>query len=472
MPSLADLEVLDAGLTRAFTQPTRPAQEIMHFNPGVSERMRLQGSVTFHEPGRGFFLRDASGAVWVDATTTPKIAPGTQVDVVGFASIEARAPTLRDAVIRLGEVGAPPEPVPVDVEFALDAALHGQLVQVQGVVVDRFTMQGHGALTLQAANTLFSASFANTKDLRVLPEPGSRVSVSGICQNIFRGEPAQDLTSPEALQPVSFHILLRSPADLNVLGKPRWWTIERLLYLTASLAATVAAALVWATTLRRRVTQQSAVIAEKLSSERITEERTRIARELHDTLEQHLAGVAIQLEAAAAQLPAQPGAASDSLTLGAAMLRHSRTEARRSVWDLRSQLLEQNGLLQTLRDLAESMSTESCRVGVDSEGSEQRLDPQAEFHLLRITQEALTNALKHATPTRIRVLLSFNPEGTQLCISDDGCGFSPTKGVSGPGAHFGLLGMRERISKLRGTLKIESAPGRGTQIYVHLPPTP
>jgi signal transduction histidine kinase len=389
--------------------------------------------------------------------------------VVGFAAIEQRAPVMRDAVVREGKKGAPPEPVPLDAAQGLDPARHGQLVRVEGFVVDRLILPHNHTLALQGGDTFFNARFAAEKDGIELPDRGSWVAVTGICQNIFRGESARDARGRDARQPVAFNVLMRSRADLAVLRTPPWWTTERMLYLAGALAVVVAAALAWAAMLRRRVAQQSAVIAEKVSAERITEERTRIARELHDTLEQHLAGVAIQLDAAAARLPESPTAADDALKLGAAMLRHSRTEARRSVWDLRSQLLEQHGLPQTLRDLATSMSTDACRIAVELEGAERRLDPQVEFHLLRIAQEALANALKHSRATAITVTLHFAADRARLTVADNGAGFDPSANGTN-GAHFGLLGIRERIAKLRGQLDLDTHPGAGTKLSVTVAP--
>ncbi|MGB8168594.1 MAG: sensor histidine kinase [Chthoniobacteraceae bacterium] len=469
VPSLDQIEVLDAGLARAFKQSARAVREIMQFNPGTAERMRVQGTVTFHEPGRGFFLRDASGAVWVENDDATALAPGTSVDAVGFATIEHLSPVVRDAVVRVGERGPPPEPVALDAAFGLDASLHGQLVRVEAQVVDRLILPHNHTLALQSGETFFNARFAGEEGRVELPPRGAWVAVTGICQNIFRGEAGRDAKGDDARQPVAFNVLMRGKSDLAVLRTPPWWTTERLIYLAAGLGVIVAAALAWAAMLRRRVEQQSAIIAEKVSHERIAEERTRIARELHDTLEQHLAGVAIQLDAAAARLPDAPGAANDALTLGAAMLRHSRTEARRSVWDLRSQLLEQHGLPQTLRDLAASMSTDACRIGVEIEGAEGRLDPQVEFHLLRIAQEALANALKHSRATRITLTLRFGPEATQLTVADEGIGFDPAVNGANCGAHFGLLGMRERTAKVRGTLQVESTPGSGTRVHISVP---
>ena len=469
VPSLEQIEVLDAGLRRAFEQPARPVREIMQFNPGTTERMRVSGTVTFHEKGRGLFLSDASGAVWVESNDAATLAPGTAVDAVGFAAIEHRAPVLRDAVLRPGAAGNPPEPAVLDAALGLDATRHGRLVRVEGVVVDRLILPRNHTLALQSGGTFFNARFAGEEGGVELPERGSWVAVTGICQSIFRGEMARDPKGDDPREPVAFNVLMRGPADLAVLRTPPWWTAERLIYLACGLAAVFAASLVWAAMLRRRVERQSAIIAEKVGAERVAEERTRIARELHDTLEQHLAGVAIQLDAAAARLPDAPAAAGEALTLGAAMLRHSRTEARRSVWDLRSQLLEQNGLARTLRDLAESMSAENCRIAVSVMGAERRLDPQVEFHLLRIAQEALANALKHGSPSQVTVSLHFSPDAVRLTVEDNGTGFDPSANGPARGAHFGLLGMRERVAKIRGTLHVKSAPGRGTAVECAVP---
>lgn len=470
VPSLDHIEVLDPALDRAFTQPARAVREIMQFNPGTAERMRVQGTVTFQEKGRGFFLSDASGAVWVESDDATALAPGTAVDAVGFGAIEHRAPVLRDAVVRAGQVASPPEPAPIEATLALDAAWHGQLVRVEGFVVDRLILPHNHTLALQSGDTFFNARFAGEEGRVELPPLGTWVSVTGICQNIFRGETARDANGNEARQPVAFNVLMRARGDLAVLRTPPWWTTERVLYLAGALTVIVAASLVWAAMLRRRVAQQSAVISEKVGAERVAEERTRIARELHDTLEQHLAGVAIQLEAAAARLPDSPAGADEALKLGAAMLRHSRTEARRSVWDLRSQLLEQHGLPQTLRDLAASMSTDACRIGVQIEGDERRLDPQVEFHFLRIAQEALANALKHSRASAITVTLHFAPERARLTVADDGSGFDPS--ANGTGAHFGLLGIRERVAKIRGRLELDTQPGAGTRLHVTFSPQP
>ena len=149
-------------------------------------------------------------------------------------------------------------------------------------------------------------------------------------------------------------------------------------------------------------------------------ERTRVGRELHDTVEQGLTGIALQLEAVAATLQTSPAHARQSLDLAQQMLRYSLEETRRSVLDLRSQALESRDLVGALSDLARQMTIGThAAAEVRVEGSPLRLDASHEHHLLRIGQEALTNALKHSGPGGSRSL-RFLPEGATLVVQETG----------------------------------------------------
>ncbi|CAN5906202.1 hypothetical protein BH11VER1_BH11VER1_07510 [soil metagenome] len=469
VPSLNHVEVIDEGLTKAFSQPKRALKEIMQFNPGMAERMRVAGTITLSEPGRGFYLRDASGSAWVESTLPQTLIPGTSIEVVGFASIEGTAPLLRDAVVRIGSTGDSPKPIPLTPDKAFDKRYHGELVTLEGIVIDRLTLPQSKTLALQAGDLFFYASLDNDNPKITLPESGSWVAVTGICQNVFRGDTSHLSQNKNGNPTMALQVLMRSPTDLRVLSIPSWWTPARLAMLASGLALVVLASLAWAATLRRRVLKQTEIIKGQVEREHIAEERSRIGRELHDTLEQHLAGVGMQMEAAEARLATDTAAASESLKLAGAMLRHSRTEARRSVWDLRSQMLEQFGFTGALRELAASMSNSEHHVSFEIEGEERRLDSKAEFHLLRIAQEALTNAIKHGHAAVIAIHLHFLPQEIQLAIVDNGSGFNPQAAQHRSAPHFGLLGMRERAGQLKGSLDITSTPDQGTRIHLIIP---
>jgi signal transduction histidine kinase len=229
------------------------------------------------------------------------------------------------------------------------------------------------------------------------------------------------------------------------------------------------AAITWIVVLNSRVRAQTGIIRETIQREAVLEERTRISRELHDTLQQALAGLHLQLDAGITFLDVAPEKVRDALFVSRAMVDHSQSEARRSIWDLRSHVLETGGLTGAFQELiAPSARGSNTRIELRVVGEPRRLPMSVETNVLRIGQEAVTNALKHAGAGLIQVELVYRPGECLLRISDDGGGFDPSVSVSHLG-HFGLLGMRERAGKIKGRLQIQSRPGGGTVIELTVP---
>ncbi|HEY3364278.1 MAG TPA: GAF domain-containing sensor histidine kinase [Symbiobacteriaceae bacterium] len=202
----------------------------------------------------------------------------------------------------------------------------------------------------------------------------------------------------------------------------------------------------------------------------ITEERNRMAREIHDTLAQGFMGIIMHLRAMQG--------APDAETAGRfreeaeALARASLQEARRSVWNLRPWRLEGKGLAGALADEIAGMERRAALgVQLNTDGDLKGLAPEVEAGLLRIAQEALHNTVKYAQATRAEVLLTARDGVVELAIADDGIGFDPAavaqSGRSGGG--FGLAGMAERARSLGGTCGVESAPGLGCRVTVRLP---
>jgi signal transduction histidine kinase len=197
----------------------------------------------------------------------------------------------------------------------------------------------------------------------------------------------------------------------------------------------------------------------------VLDERRRLSRELHDTLEQGLAGIALQVDSARQHLPRRPEVVERCLETALHMVEYSREETRRTVNQLRSQALERGDIAQAVREVAgELASGGRPRVEVDVRGAPRRLSVAAEHHLFRIAQEALTNAVRHAQASRVSVSLAFTSHAVEVTVSDDGRGVPSEK--PGHGFHFGLPGMRERARALGTRLEVESAPGQGTTIRV------
>jgi PAS domain S-box-containing protein len=203
----------------------------------------------------------------------------------------------------------------------------------------------------------------------------------------------------------------------------------------------------------------------------VVEERTRIAREIHDTLAQGFTGIIIQLEVAEDVLVGQPEAARLHLLKARNLARESLAEARRSVWALRPLAVGADDLgyafLHLVKKLAEGSGTP---IGFTLQGVLRPLSQDIEHHLLRIGQEALTNALRHAKAAEIRVTLTCGDDRIELAVEDDGVGFDAALPTHGQG--LGLLGMQERADSLGGKLTVASTPGEGTRVRVLVPLTP
>jgi signal transduction histidine kinase len=208
---------------------------------------------------------------------------------------------------------------------------------------------------------------------------------------------------------------------------------------------------------------------ERREYQAVLSERNRVARELHDTLEQGLTGISLQLEAVVGTVQSAPWAARQSLDVARQMLRYSIEETRRSVMDLRSQALESNDLPAALATLARQMTNGTgTRADVRVDGQRRRLDAAIEHHLLRIGLEAVTNAVKHSGASKIEIAVRFSPATVTLTVADDGCGVRRETGEL-DGGHFGMQGIRERANKIGGLFELDTRTGAGTRLSVSVP---
>ncbi len=199
----------------------------------------------------------------------------------------------------------------------------------------------------------------------------------------------------------------------------------------------------------------------------VTMERNRIAREIHDTMAQGFAGISVQLEAGKQMLFDSPKIAEEHLDEANNLARGCLQEVRRYVWNLRHRDQGKGELAAELSDLVKTIAGETS-FHFKISGTPRQLSEPTESILLRIGQEAIVNAVRHARAGKIEVELLFERRHVRLRIQDDGCGFDPGQEVKEDG-HFGMLGMRERATQLGGCLTVNTAPGLGTDIEVKVP---
>ena len=250
-----------------------------------------------------------------------------------------------------------------------------------------------------------------------------------------------------------------------VLTAPGWYRdlehVSDLLMLAVGLvlALSMAAVAVGEQRARREVEEYAAQVAELSAAT----ERNRLARDIHDSLGQHLTAMSVQLEMASDFRALDPDAAQRALNEARRSVRLALGDVRQSVRALREETARLS-LSAALEGLAEDGGAEP-RVTVEVSGDEDGYGTAELTALYRAAQEGVTNARRHARASRVTVVVQLEGEAARLVVTDDGRGFAADATTGG----FGLLGMRERVQLVAGSVDIESGPGAGTRLTVTVP---
>lgn len=255
---------------------------------------------------------------------------------------------------------------------------------------------------------------------------------------------------------------VREIMTVTLAGERRWFdlTVEPITDPAGRITGVTCAT--WDVTDQTRAQDEARRLA-------VLEERNRLAREMHDSLAQGLVGVVLKLEAAEETVASDPAQAVPVVRTVREMVRGVLDEARRSLQALRPRLLDHADLGAALERLGGEIGSQTqAAVRVSVRGRPRSLGRDVEENLLRLAQEALQNAVRHAHARRIQVELSFEGRGARLRVEDDGRGFDPAvRRLAG----LGLDIMRERAERVGGRLEVETAPGRGTRVQVRTAPT-
>jgi signal transduction histidine kinase len=266
------------------------------------------------------------------------------------------------------------------------------------------------------------------------------------------------------LPPGSYRFLVRafeigSPgavneASIRIVQRPHfyrtWWFISACLLLVTLLILAF---------YRYRVRQV------RVRFEAVIEERSRLAREMHDTVIQGCTGVSALLEATA-----MDGEESGLLDLARVQLRGTIDEARDAIWDLRKPQDNASSLLEKLEGMTRQVGAEfGIPIACSIAGTPFSVDPPLEHDLLMVAREAVSNAALHGRPSRIQVGLSYSRQGMRLSVSDNGSGFDTGEEAGGNRHHFGIQGMKERVRRWGGNFQLTSSPGQGAEIEVRIP---
>ncbi len=455
-----------------FQRPLTAFDELLRAHtPGANERAKVRGIALLAIPNEGLFIREENGGgLWLQMSqgfSGPAVTPGDTVEAVGWPEATNFRPDLRGVVFRVVAHGPPVAPIRTTARELLSARHHGDLVQIEGTLVGLYEDPLGTRLLLNHDEVFFEARVPATVVRDPLPEwvRDARLRITGVCENL----PGEAVASPQTSQ--TFFIRVSEIRDVAVISSPSWWTSRRLFWVLGGTLGCAVLAGSWAIALRRRVAIQTKVIASQVHRAGVQEERQRLARELHDSLEQEMTGVGLQLETALARVSSDPEAAKLSVERARRLLHRAQRETRETIWDLRSSPTDPGvlpGLLQeVLGPITEAVGA-SLEV-VCRENFPDGLPGSLMHHLVRVAHEAVANAAKHGQPKRILVSLDSTANGIQLLVSDDGCGFLQESAPGARQGHFGLTGMGERAAKTEGKITIDSAPGQGTRVRFTAP---
>lgn len=455
-----DVTVINPALPPELLPPISATELLTYRMGGKGEhRVRIRGVVTAAFPGGQVYLRQDAIAFAARVRSGFSLSPGDRVEVLGFPEMGLFSATVADAVVVRRKPGPAPAPVELASLDQLTGTVDGDLVTVTAPLTNVFQTDGGMTLVLQSAG---QTSQAHVAEPRVPAEPGALVRVTGVAR-VESGDRSTGFSTRARV----FSLRIPSARDIVVLRSPPWWTARRLGGILVAVSSLALLALAWILVLRRQVARQTAVLRDRIEVEAAHDERQRIAREFHDTLEQELAGLTLRLDALATR---------DLDPKGRELIRASRNlvtrvqaETRDLISDLRAPEETAGNLTAALEELARRLSADHAMdVQVEAPAPAPPLPPAVVHDLRMIVREAVTNARKHGAATRVAIGLQAEAAGLRVCVSDNGCGFDPAAQESRRG-HFGCAGMRERCRKIGAGIAWQTGPGAGTTVEVRLP---
>jgi signal transduction histidine kinase len=300
---------------------------------------------------------------------------------------------------------------------------------------------------------------------------GSLLTLTDLHEGLYRLE----VTLTDSHRPVG------QPYRLEFEISPPWYRSGLAFALYALAVVGIVSGLMWWSAHHTRTQNRQ---LEKLVAERTAElraamqqlneetrnaatlaERDRLAGEIHDSLQQGLSGLMLHLDATL-KLPQLPPDVRSRLNVARNMVSFTRHEVQHAVWDMETPLLEGTDLAEALKKIAGLIGPGTAEVRISVSGRPVTLSSSTKHHLLRIAQEAITNAVRHAAARVITITLAYEPDCVTLQVADDGNGFVPNEVLVNGIGHFGLRGLRGRAGKIGGELSIQSAPGCGTTVCV------
>ena len=441
------------------------------------ERRRITGTVLASWQGDQALVRTDDGSiVRIDLSSPPVPEAGRRIEAVGFPETDLYAmnlsnvrwrPTHGNPMPQLPSVRLPEGYIHTDsaTPQQIQAALHGRSVVVTGIVRGLPQNESDRRLILECEGNLLPIDFSSCPDAISELAIGCTIEVRGVWVMVA------DNWRPNSVFPKvkGAFVVVNSPNDLRVLARPSWWTAGRSLSVIGLLLVILMGVGVWNRTLktvaeRTKKELREEVMAHVASDLRVGE-RTSLAVELHDTIAQNLTGVALEINAANKLVDSDLSSAHRHLDTAAKTLSSCRTELKNCLFDLRGNTLGQRDMDTAIR-LSVAPVIGDAELTVRFNVPRERITDASAHAIIRIVRELASNSVRHGSAHKVKIAGAIDEGKLMFSVTDDGCGFVVEHAPGIDECHFGLQGIRERVARFQGEMKIESTPGKGTHVAI------
>lgn len=460
--------LIDPGIIEVISPPAKDpfAVPVLEFEKNASPqaisargRRRISGDVIAVWERRNLLVRADDGRCIGVELANESAAPGVgrRITAVGYPETDLYSLQLCHASCRDEGPGSAPEPIPAPLSSrelfhkengprTFDMELLGRLVSMRGILRTN-TWNDGGTLDLECDGEIVPVNVSAFKDGEIGIPSGSLLEVTGVV--VIRGDVWTPIHPFPRIKDV--FVVPRSLSDLLVLKSPPWWTPMRFVIALLALVAALIGFAIW-NRIERRVARLR------------VDERTRLAAELHDALSQNLSALAFQTSVVKSTVDG----GSETMQLidtAERMLQSCRTELKNCLWDLRQDTLRESDFRQAIEKTLKPLNLPAdVRIRFNAP---LRSLPETTVHaVLCIIRELAANAVRHGHAKAIRIAGALADNHFAFLVRDDGSGFDPDRCAGIPEGHFGLANIQDRVRRLCGTLRIVSAPGRGTLVKI------
>lgn len=473
------ITVLEPPPADLFDAP--PFGDMTTIRPHELQRLgkrKISGYVTAVWDTSSFLLQTETNTT-VRVETADGCVPvfGAHVEVVGLPETDVFRLNLNRAIWRKLDGSTRPMPPPQDTSareiflgtdenHLFQYELHGAVVRITGVVHSLpIADSAQRKIVIRDGDYFIPVDVSANPSASANVTPGCTVSVTGTCvMDVENWRP--NATFPRVK---GFFLVLRTADDLTVLARPPWWTTGRLLTVIGILGILVLGSFLWGLLLRRTAERRGRELAEEriahAESEIRTMERTRLAVELHDSLAQNLTGVSMEIQSAALCAESDPQESREHVRLADLALKNCQGELRNSLWDLRNDALEESNVETAIRRTI-LPHIRGVNVRIRFNVSRTFFTDNTLHELLRVIRELVINGIRHGRAAEIQIAGAVEGRTLLISVRDNGQGFDVSRAPGVSDGHFGLQGIRERLRKLSGSLRIESQAGEGTRATV------